>query len=147
MSAHCDTQDSTAAGDTAEAAQGGLSVQSCLNSSAKSGGSGESGEEEQVRGRFGEKQESNDPFHPRGASRAACPQAEMASLGLQFECRSQRGGCRVPHSLSEHPAPLWQCAGRARTARFLETPAQLYCQFPWTLLSHRLLRASGGVFL
>lgn len=30
------------------------------------------------------------------------PQAEMASLGLQFECGSQRGGCRVPCSFSEH---------------------------------------------
>lgn len=58
-------------GNTAEAAQGDLSVQSCLNGSAKSGGREESGEEEQVRGWFADKQESNDPFHPRGASRAA----------------------------------------------------------------------------
>lgn len=36
-------------GNTAEAAQGDLSVQSCLNGSAKSGGREESGEEEQVR--------------------------------------------------------------------------------------------------
>ena len=75
------------------------------------------------------------------------PQTEMASLGLQFECRSQRGGRRVPHSFSEHPAPHWQCAGRAQTPRFLEAPAQLYCQAPQTLLGHRLLGVSGGVFL
>ena len=49
MSARCDTQDSTADGDTAETAQGDLSVQSCLNGSAKSSGREESGEEEQVR--------------------------------------------------------------------------------------------------
>lgn len=41
--------------------QGDLSLQSCLNGCANSGQREESGEAEQVRGRFCDEQEGNDP--------------------------------------------------------------------------------------